>query len=361
MGAVLARTILHTGPGGAGTTTAAAATAAHLASSGTRTLLLATGPGGDLGDVLGVDVPASGAPVGVAPGLEAARAGGQAALDGAWPALAGALAARGAHVSAGEPAPAPGLDHLAAALALHRALSAGEHAAIVVDAGPSAAALALLGVPDAARWWLARAVPQASRLAAAAPPLAGTGLGGLRRAIRGAVALGDLLHDPERTSARVVAAPGALAARRVRRLLTALALHAVPADAVLARAGAADPAGPRRLELPASAAEPVGAEALAALGAALFATADPLAVLTPAAAESLTIEPGAATLRLPLPFASRDSVHVRRVGGDLVVAVDGARRALPLPPVLEGYGPAGASYADGALLVTFTRTDDAPV
>ncbi|MCU0313415.1 MAG: arsenical pump-driving ATPase GET3, partial [Solirubrobacteraceae bacterium] len=181
-------------------------------------------------------------------------------------------------MSAGEPGPGPGLDALAGALALQRALAAGDHAAIVVDAGPPDAALDLLGVPDAARWWLARAVPQTSRLAAAAPPLAGAGLGGLRAAVRDAIALGDRLHDPERTSARVTIGPGALSTRRVQRLLTALALHAVPADALLARPGAAPVAGPRRLELPEPPAEPVGPEALATLGAGLFAGTDPLAV-----------------------------------------------------------------------------------
>ncbi|NEC53653.1 ArsA family ATPase, partial [Actinospica acidiphila] len=52
------RTLLITGPGGAGRTTVAAATAFAAAREGTRTLLLGTDPGDTLGPVLGdADVP----------------------------------------------------------------------------------------------------------------------------------------------------------------------------------------------------------------------------------------------------------------------------------------------------------------
>jgi arsenite-transporting ATPase len=359
---VLARTLIHTGPGGAGTTTAAAATAAHLAAGGTRTLLLAAGPGADLDDVLDVEVPSGGAPVAVAPDLDALRPGGQATLDRAWPELARALAARGARVSAAEPAPAPGLDAVAAALALQHALAARHHAAVVVDAGPLPAALALIAAPDAVRWWLARAVPQTSRLSAAAPPLPGRGLGALRRALREALTLADVLRDPDRVSVRLVAGPGALGARRTRRAVRTLALHAVACDAVFVRPAAVPvDLGPlAHLRVPAHVGEPVGPAALAELGAGIFARAEPLAVLTEPAPERLTITPEQATLRLPLPFARREDVHVRQVGAELVISLDGARRVLTLPPALAGYGPAGASYADDALVVTFTRTDTSP-
>lgn len=351
-----ARTIVHTGPGGAGTTTTAAATAAHLAAQGRTVLLLALSAGHDLEDVLGVPV-AAGESTELAPGLHARRAAGQAALDRAWPGLAGALASRGARVTAADPPPAPGLDAPAGALELHRAITAGEHDVVVVDAGPPDAALAVLGVPDAVRWWLARAVPQATRLAAAAPPLPGTGLAGPRRAIRDALALADLLRDPDVVSARVVAGPGPVAARRARRALTALALQGVMVDAVLRRGDGDDftPAGVPVIGVDEGPAE--GVEALAALGARAFAGHDAARALGRAEGESLTVSAEGATLRLPLPYATRKTVSVRQVGEDVVVRVDGERRVLPLPPALGDYRPAGAAFTDGALHVTFTRPD----
>lgn len=349
-----ARTIIHTGPGGAGTTTAAAATAAHLAARGRTVLLLALGGGNDLEDVLGVPVAAGEQPE-LAPRLHARRAAGRAALDAAWPALAQALTTRGARVSAADPPPAPGLDAPAGALALHRAITGGEHDVVVVDAGPPDAALAVLGVPDAVRWWLARAVPQASRLAAAAPPLPGTGLAGTRRAVREALALADLLRDPELVSARVVAGPGPVAARRARRAVTALALQGIGVDAVLRR-GADAPLAPEQVAeivLPEHAG--TGTDALAEFGAAAFGTRDPARVLGGGEAETLTVTPDGATLRLPLPFAAREAVSVRQVGDDVVVRVDGEQRILPLPPALADYRPDGAAFTDGALHVTFAR------
>lgn len=351
-----ARTIIHTGSGGAGTTTAAAATAAHLAARGRTVLLLALGGGHDLEDVVGVAVPA-GEDVELAPRLHVRRAAGRAALDAAWPSLSRALSARGARLSAADPPPAPGLDAPAGALALHGAITAGEHEVVVVDAGPPDAALAVLGVPDAVRWWLARAVPQASRLAAAAPPLPGTALAGPRRAVREALALADLLRDPDLVSARVVAGPGPVATRRARRTLTALALQGLGVDAVLRR-GAGEPLTPpdvADVAVPEAAAD--DHEALAALGAATFGARDPARVLGRGEAETLTVTPEGATLRLPLPFATREAVSVRQVGEDVVVRVDGEQRILPLPPALADYRPGGAAFTDGALHVTFTRQD----
>ncbi|WP_303622175.1 ArsA-related P-loop ATPase, partial [Streptomyces albidoflavus] len=65
------RTVLVTGPGGAGRTTLAAATARAAARTGTRVLLLTADPGDRLGTALGT--PLGPAPVEAAPGLHALR------------------------------------------------------------------------------------------------------------------------------------------------------------------------------------------------------------------------------------------------------------------------------------------------
>mgnify|MGYP003377642004 CR=1 FL=1 len=62
---------------------------------------------------------------------------------------------------------------------------------------------------------------------------------------------------------------------------------------------------------------------------------------------------------MDLPFAHKGDVHVKRIGNDLVVRVNGSRRTLALPPALSDYQPTGAALTDGVLHVTFDRPDPA--
>ncbi len=353
------RTILHTGKGGAGTSTIAAASAVRLAAAGHRTLLLGIGPGACPSEPLGVD--AGPQPVRAGERLDVIAPSVESELEQAGGSPADLLA-----MLDGLPA-APGLDELAGLLALRRAHAEERWTAIVVDLGPVAVALRTLALAQLARGVLARRVPQRSRRSADRVPawLAS-------RALRALLDVDDILRDDEATTARVVLDPGRASLAQARRAWTGLALRGVLADAaILARL---PPGRPEPLEraaallapapvlvAPLLAGEPVGVSALDALGARLLAGRDPAAVLREHRVEELEVGAGGATLRLATPLASRERILVRREGDRLLVAVDGERRAIDLPPALAGYRAAGAELRDGVLHVTFdppARTAD---
>ncbi|WP_460447613.1 ArsA-related P-loop ATPase, partial [Angustibacter aerolatus] len=141
--------LVLTGGGGTGRTTVAAATAVQAAHHGVRTLLLGLDPDGGLDDVLDVPLPA-GRPLQVAPRLDAVQ------VDGAVPSTSSgeaptsdddglAAVARGVHEEVTALA-GPALEQLLALGALARRSG---HDLLVVDAGPTAHTVRLLGLAEA--------------------------------------------------------------------------------------------------------------------------------------------------------------------------------------------------------------------
>ncbi|MGR6963578.1 ArsA-related P-loop ATPase [Geodermatophilus sp. URMC 61] len=366
------RTLLLTGPGGAGTSTLAAATAVRAAADGTRTLLL-TRPGprpAGLNDV---------------PGLAVAAVSPLAAAEALWTSAGDAL---GAVPGLTPPPPTsvvplPGSAELALLARLARAAAADEADTVVVDAGPLESGTALVGLPGALRWWLAQALPTRLRVLGAVRTAAvrsGAAPRGPVDAVLDAVqpleaALGRLpLDDPASTEVRLVAVPRAGAVPALRRAVTALALHGQQPAAVLARVlpdGAAGEWWARRAaeqdaaltalaelaplrRVAESAQEPGDVSALPAL-LPPEDDAPPVAALTPAVAR----DDGVRRLVLPLPWAERPGLDLTRWQDDLVVTVAGARRSVRLDSLLRRCVVTGGTLADAGtararLEVTFT-------
>ncbi|MBV9213996.1 MAG: hypothetical protein JOZ25_10175, partial [Actinobacteria bacterium] len=65
-----------------------------------------------------------------------------------------------------------------------------------------------------------------------------------------------------------------------------------------------------------------------------------------------------ATLRLPLPFAAKGEIDLKKIGPEVVVRVGGQKRTIILPPTLASYSPRSARFEDGALSVQFERGRD---
>ena len=366
------RTLLLSGPGGAGTSTLAAASAVRSAADGARTLLLLR-PGrrpAGLDDV---------------PGLAVATVSPLAATESLWTSAGDALAA----VPGLTPppptsvVPLPGAGELALLARLARAAADDEADTVVVDGGPLESGTALVGLPGALRWWLDQALPTRLRMLGAVRTAAvrsGAAARGPVDAVLDALppleaALGRLaLEDPASTEVRLVAVPRAGAVPALRRAVTALALHGQRPAAVLARvlpdggpgewwarraaeqddalAALAGLAPLRRV--PESAQEPADAASLAALVPAGPGAA-PGAALTP----SVERLDGVRRLVLPLPFAERAGLDLTRWQDDLVVTVAGARRSVRLDSLLRrcvvtGGTLAEAGTAQARLEVTFT-------
>jgi len=107
------------------------------------------------------------------------------------------------------------------------------------------------------------------------------------------------------------------------------------------------------LEAPYFETEVAGAAMLDRLGGALFAHDDASALLHGGLAREFGLGDGDGHVRLAVPFADRDDVSVKKVGDELVVAVEGRRRTVILPAALAALKPSGAALDDGALVVRF--------
>ena len=141
------RVVLFTGKGGVGKTTLAAATAAHLARSGRKALVVSTDPAHSLGDALEAEL--TGDPTEVESGLFAAHVDTRALLDSSWGQLQGHLRTvlAGAGVDelvADELTVLPGIEDLLALGEVRRLAETGLWEVVVVDCGPTAETLRLL-------------------------------------------------------------------------------------------------------------------------------------------------------------------------------------------------------------------------
>jgi arsenite-transporting ATPase len=364
------RTLLLTGPGGAGTSTLAAAVAVLAARSGRNTVLLSRQA-----------PPVAG--LAAEPGLTVTTLDPQAAVEELWTGAVDALWAALPQLTlppATSVVPLPG----AADLALFAELARAEADLVVVDAGPVESATTLVGLPAALRWWLDQLMPPGMR-ALGAVRTAAVASGVVRRgpldaalsAVPAVEALlaRDRLADPAGTGVLLVAPPRASSPATLRATATALGLHGLRTGAVLSRVlplegndawttlraaeqqavlpDLAQVAPVHRI--PERAVAPQDVDGLAGLvdGA--------LPDLTGLPAPGPERDDGAWQLTLPLPFAERGAVQLTRWLDDLVLTLGGARRSLRLDPLLRRCEVTGGRLADpgtaAARLVVDFRAD----
>ncbi|MFJ2894705.1 ArsA family ATPase [Streptomyces sp. NPDC087218] len=237
------RTVLVTGPGGAGRTTLAAATALAAARRGRRTLLLSADavPG----------LPAETGPVEVADHLWSARVDSGEHFRDELLALqdraSGVLDLLGGNRLDGEElTELPGSTQLALLHALRRAAegdwSDGRFDLLVVDLPPLREALAVLALPEQLRRYLRRLLPPERQAARALRPmlaqLAGVPMPAqwlYEAAARkdAELAAVQALIEDRTTTVRLVAEPGPAAEDALRTARTGLALHGLRVDALV--------------------------------------------------------------------------------------------------------------------------------
>lgn len=412
------RTVLVTGPGGAGRTTVAAATALAAARRGRRTLLLTADgiPG----------FPEGTEPTEVTDGLWSAR------IDSGEHFRAELLALQdqasvvldllgGNRLDGEELTELPGSTQLALLHTLRRAAegdwSRAGHDLLVVDLPPLREALALLALPEQLRRYLRRLLPPERQAARALRPmlaqLAGVPMpaqwlyeAAARRDAE--LAAVQALIEARDTTVRLVAEPGPAAEDTLRTARTGLALHGLRVDALTANrvlprhsgdpwfAGLAaqqektvdhwyeewapdaalcevphlgrDPRGLddlARLDTPADA--PRGDDGLAGGldGRGPGRAEAPWWIESPGTLDGLL--PGARIVTtgppsgdpvlvwcLPLPGATKKDLQLVRRGDELLLTVGPFHRIVPLESGLRRCTVSGAALTDGVLRVRFT-------
>jgi arsenite-transporting ATPase len=385
------RTILYTGKGGVGKTSVAAATARRCAAAGQRTIVLSTDPAHSLADVL--ELPLGGEPTPAGDLLWGLQVSAQDEMEHNWAGvqdwLGELLVARGVdRISAEELTVPPGMDELFSLLAIKRHHESGEYDVVIVDCAPTGETLRLLSFPDVARWWLDKVFPQQGRILDAARPFARAVLDvslpgaevfdDVQRLVRNLIAMNEILRDNEHVSIRLVMTPDRMVVDEARRTFTYLNLYGYLTDAVVVNrvfgaevgeyfgawrerqvaqlASVRDAFAPVPvLQAPYFEEEVVGPAMLDRLAGALFADEDAAALRHHSVSERLELGRDGATLRLELPFAQRGDISLKRLGSELIVRVDAHKRTMLLPPALDDFEPSGATFADGALTVTFDR------
>jgi arsenite-transporting ATPase len=384
------RVLLFTGKGGVGKTTTAAATAALAASRGRKVLVVSTDPAHSLADAFGL--PLGGGPTHVQDGLYGMQVDTQAAFERTWRDvqryLLGVLERAGVDaLQAEELTVLPGAEEVLALLEVRRQVASGTWDLVVVDCAPTGETLRLLALPEALRWYVEKVFPAQRRALKALRPVLSRVSGpavpedsvfeAVTTLHRELTEVRAVLTDPS-ASVRVVLTPEAVVVAEARRTLTSLALYGYRVDGVVANrvfpAGSDDPwvqgwvtaqaeqlaavrADARGLPVLVQTyrpAEPVGVEALTALGAELYGDADPAADADPSD-ELLQVErsPEGFVLSLSLPLARADQLSLARTGDELVVTVAGHRRVLALPSALCRCTVVGATLTGGRLVVRF--------
>ncbi|MFF3175226.1 ArsA family ATPase [Streptomyces sp. NPDC057900] len=414
------RTVLVTGPGGAGRTTVAAATALAASRRGARTLLISPD------DIPGF--PASTVPAQVTETLWSVTTDSAEhfrtellALQDQLSAVLGLLG--GNRLDGEELTELPGSGQLALLQSLRRAArgdwSRDGYDLLVVDLPPLREALAVLALPEQLRRYLRRLLPQERQAARALRPmlaqLAGVPMPAqwlYEAAARRDAELAEVqaLIEDRATTVRLVAEPGPAAEDALRTARTGLALQGLRVDALVANRvlprHSGDPwfaalaaqqekcldhwceewaaeAPPR--ELPHLGRDPQGVDDLAAL-AALAASAGgdgaPAVAVddrgTGRAEDPWWIEesetpdgpggsggqdgsggPGGILVWcLRLPGAVKKDLQLVRRGSELLLTVGPFHRIVPLESALRRCTVSGAALTDGVLRVRFTPDPD---
>jgi arsenite-transporting ATPase len=401
----MTRVIIYSGKGGTGKTTLSAATAAALAQSGRRTLVVSSDPAHSLADVLGMDMSRD-RPTALAPGLYGLEIDTiyewRRNLGGFQQFIASTYSNRGIERStAAELANQPGLDEI---LALQRVMTeaqSGRWEAIVLDTAPTGNTLRLLAYPEMIIG--GNAGKKFFRVY--------RGLTNMARPFRRDLPDDSFFNEvstlldrmeqlaafllSQQVSIRLVLNPEKLPLLETRRAYTFLNLYGLLLDAVMI-----NKILPHRAdlgpyfdywvnlqqgyinEIEASFAptplfktvlqngEPIGVERLCAVAQATFGDYDPGALLydeRPIWLEQWSDdgEPGLYELCLRLPFVESDIVELERDGADLTVTIGRLQRCISLPRILYDCTLGNHRYDDGVLRLEFREgearyLEDAP-
>jgi arsenite/tail-anchored protein-transporting ATPase len=386
----MVRILVHTGKGGVGKTTVAAATALRCAERGQRTIVLSTDAAHSLGDALDMRLGAE--PLPVAPNLWAQEVNALHEMERNWGRvqqyLTDLLAWQGFEGLTNEELTVmPGTEELFALLRIKGHAESGAYDTVIVDAAPTGETLKLLSPPEVMSWWMERLFPTVRRMAkmmrpvvrrVTSMPVAGDEVfDSVNMMVSRLTAVRDLLTNPEITSVRVVVNLERMVIREAQRSLTYLSLFNYLVDGVIINrvlpAGGdgslydslretqakyqrviAESFGPLpRFIVPYFTEELVGMPLLSRVADELYVDRDPAQFFYRGQPQRIEQEGNDIVLVLDLPFMEQETVDLHQRGDELDIQVGWHKHHVMLPDMLARRTVVGARMHEGALRIRF--------
>ena len=395
----MARIILVSGKGGVGKTTVAAATALGCAERGHKTLVVSFDLAHSLADAFDIGGPLigrrDGKPYQLSDHLDVQEIDVYAELEREWAPVykyaAGLMSHGGLNtVLAEELAVLPGMEDLVALLTLDRYLAEGRYDVIVLDCPPTGETLRFIGLASSLEWYARRRLPKERRLVGLIRPIAAMfsnsalylpedsffeSIQGIVNRMRG---IDNLLRTPAVCSVRLVLNPEKMVMRESQRAYMYFGMYGVNTDFVAinrllptnepqfahwakAQAEQVEKArshftGTPMTTVPLFPWEVIGVDRLRPMYQALYADADPAAVLASRMPVRFVSDPdGSCRLEVTMPFAERGNLDLTRDGEDLTLRVGTFTRRVQLPRSVAMHRTGPATLQDGTLTIRFEK------
>jgi arsenite-transporting ATPase len=290
-------------------------------------------------------------------------------------------------VLAEEVAILPGTEDVLVLAYVNRYVRENAYDVIVLDAPPTAESLRFVSIYSTLEWYMRKrfktdrglmrfAGPLLERMAELPMPPEPY-FAGLQRLFTSLERVDALLTDPAITTVRLVTAPEQMVVRETKRAYMYFSLFGMTTDSVIVNRilpeASGQLAGWARKQagyveqirehfapvpvttLPLLDDEVVGSAGLREVATLLYGDRDPLQSSVEPAPYAYSPEGDGFVLRLPVPFADRESLAITRAEGDVVVRVGSFKRSVPIPRALQRLRTVSARVEGGEVAIRFAQ------
>jgi len=382
------RIIIYTGKGGVGKTSMAAATACQIAESGKRVLVMSTDQAHSLGDSF--DRKIGKEPVEIADNLYAMEIDTVYESEKSWGNLKDYFKQLlsmngGSGIEVEELLVFPGLEELFSMFKILDVYESGAYDSIIVDCAPTGETLSLLKYPERLSGLIEKILPfkrTATRTVGKVvektmkmPMPKDKVFDDIEFLMERMKRLQRLLLNPEIVSLRVVTTPEKIVISEAKRNFTCLYLYHYNVDAIIVNyiypAEAMEGYFHKWARIQEEALQEIREsfsevprfyvelqmkelrtlKVLRALGARIFGTCDPDAVLF--RQKIYEIDREGRSLTIYLPFAYKEELRLEQDENELLVGVRNENRRFPIPAEFAGMEISGAKFKEGYLTIRF--------
>jgi len=393
------RIIVFSGKGGVGKTTVASATALMCARRGLKTIAISIDIAHSLSDAFQVEEGLHdhnrGKPRLVMENLWIQEIDIQEELDRHWGEVSKYLAALFGSTGmttlfAEELAIIPGMEDVISLLYINQYYHEKTYDVIIVDCAPTGESLRFLSMPTTLGWYTRKVLSLERNLMKVARPIArrltelplpeDSYFESLKDLFVKLDGVDEVLLDRKVTSIRLVTNAERMVVRETQRAFMYFCLYGIVVDAIIVNRlfprsiqdeyfkewlltqqrsldqirSIFDPIPIHTVNILND--EVVGSQRLAEMGDMVYGRTDPSQVLHEESVYEIEQRNGNVTLKIKLPFVTKDHVELTKEEGDLVVRIGSFKRHIFLPRTLIGRDLAKASLKDNMLAISFPET-----